>query len=71
MRDRFSHSIFAYIYGSYIMQHNEDVYEKMRELRDEAVAANQSKLTFIAKMRYNHAGITLVITLVITCVYAR
>jgi hypothetical protein len=35
---------------SHIIQNNK-MLENMRKLHDEAVAANQSKLTFIAKMR--------------------
>jgi hypothetical protein len=43
----------AFAFGcSFVVRiHNDEVLEKMKKLRDEAVAANQSKLTFIAKMR--------------------
>jgi hypothetical protein len=67
MRGYVFESLFALACGMLVRKHNEDVYEKMRALRDEAVAANQSKITFIAKMRCDHARITLVIT----CVCAR
>lgn len=43
----------AFAFGcSFVVRiHNDEVLERTKKLRDEAVAANQSKLTFIAKMR--------------------
>jgi hypothetical protein len=39
------------MFGIFVRSHNDELVEKMTKLRDEAVAAGQSKLTFIAKMR--------------------
>ncbi len=51
LRTAFLQTMFSIMCGLVIRRHNEDILEKMKKLRDEAVAANESKLTFIAKMR--------------------
>jgi hypothetical protein len=44
-------AVFAIACGLLIRYHNDAVLAKVKALRDDAVAANQSKLDFIAKMR--------------------
>jgi hypothetical protein len=51
LRGIFLQAAFAFGCSFVVRIHNDEVVKEMRKLRDEAVAANQSKLTFIAKMR--------------------
>jgi hypothetical protein len=51
LRGIFLQSAFAFGCSFVVRIHNDEVLERTKKLRDEAVAANQSKLTFIAKMR--------------------
>ena len=51
LRTAFLQTAVSIMCGLVIRRHNEDLLEKMKKLRDEAVSANESKLTFIAKMR--------------------
>jgi hypothetical protein len=51
MRGVLVQALFSTTCGSLIRRHNEELLAKTKALRDDAVAANQSKLDFIAKMR--------------------
>jgi hypothetical protein len=51
IRGIYIQAVIALIFGHIIRIHNDEMLARMAKLRDEAVIANNTKLTFIAKMR--------------------